>query len=101
MRKSLESRIRKLEALSQSRVRSAIVFRYGGVRRLPKDTVGERHIALVTNTVTAIPNVEQCEFEERVGPAGADDGLGFNVYFSFDDDSDITGDPDRISGKDS
>jgi hypothetical protein len=84
MRRSLESRIRKLEAISQARVASTIVFRYGRVSRLANDAVGERHIAIVTSAATALPNVEHCDFEERVGPADVGDELAFLVYLSSD-----------------
>ena len=69
MKRSFVRRIEKLELILQSRVRPAAVFRYGHIRYLPPDTIGERHIALVKSEPTALANVQHCEFEERVGPA--------------------------------
>jgi hypothetical protein len=86
MQKTLEKRIRKLESMLQSRARSAVVFRYGRVKHLPEDTVGERHIAIATSSTTAVCNVEQCEFEERIGPAGCKDDFGFRVYLCSEAD---------------
>jgi hypothetical protein len=68
MKRSLLRRIEKLELILQSRVRPAAVFRYGHIRYLPPDTIGERHIHLVKSEPTALANVQHCEFEERVGP---------------------------------
>jgi len=86
MNKTMEKRIRKLESISQSRARAAVVFRYGRVKRLSADAVGERHIAIATRATTAVRHVEQCEFEERVGPAGPGDELSFHVYLCSEED---------------
>ena len=88
MKKTWDKRIRKLESILQSRARTAVVFRYGYVSRLPDDTVGERYVAIVTSAATAIPNVEQCEFEERLGPEAERDGSDFFVYLSSEDEND-------------
>jgi hypothetical protein len=69
MKRSFVRRIEKLELIVRSRFRSVAVFRYGHIRYLPPDTIGERHIALVKSEPTALANVQHCEFEERVGPA--------------------------------
>jgi hypothetical protein len=83
MKRSFVRRIEKLELMLQSRVRPAAVFRYGSIRYLPPDTVGERHIAIVKTEPTALPNVEHCEFEERIGPAlEAHHDLSFTVYLT-------------------
>jgi hypothetical protein len=55
MKRSFVRRIEKLELMLQSRVRPAAVFRYGSIRYLPPDTVGERHIAIVKTEPTALP----------------------------------------------
>lgn len=87
MRRSIESRVRKLELTVQSHARPAVVFRYGCVKRLAEDSLGERHIAIATSAVTAAPHVEQCEFEERFGPAGERDDFGFFVYLCSEDEN--------------
>ena len=87
MRQNWDKRIRKLESILQSRSRSAALFRYGHLTRLPKDTVGERHIAIANSAATAVPHVEQCDFEERLGPAGERDESGFFVYLCSEDDN--------------
>jgi hypothetical protein len=69
MKRSFVRRIEKLELILRSRIRPAAVFRYGQIRYLPPDTIGERHIAVVKSEPTALANVQHCEFEERVGPA--------------------------------
>ena len=83
MKKSFVKRIEKLELILQSRVRPPAVFRYGIIRYLSHDTVGERHIAIVKSEPTALANVQQCEFEERVGPAPeAEHDLSVTVYLT-------------------
>jgi hypothetical protein len=83
-------RIRKLQAMLQTSAPPLVVFRYGSVQRLPDDPPGERHVVVTTSEPTVLPNVERCEFQERVGPAPADGELSFNVYLSSEDE---TGDP--------
>ncbi len=39
------------------------------------------------NERTALPNVERCEFEERMGPAPACDELSFHVHLSLEDEN--------------
>ena len=43
-------------------------FRYGWLRRLPKDFIGEKHRVMVKRSPTGSSNVEWCEWEERPGP---------------------------------
>jgi hypothetical protein len=86
MKKAWEKRIRKLESALQSRARPHEIFRYGRIRYLPLGTGGERHMAIAKSEPTALANVEQCEFEERMGPAPeAHQGLSFTVYLSVED----------------
>ena len=88
MKKAWEKRIRKLESALQSRSRPPVVFRYGSIRYLPPDTGDERHIAIVKKEPTALPNVQHCEFEERVGSAPqALHGPNFTVYLSAEDET--------------
>jgi hypothetical protein len=87
MKKNWEKRIRKLESKLQSRARSAVVFRYGRVSRLPREVAGERHIVVVSRAATAVPNVLRCEFEERLGPAGTSGDVGFLVYLSSEEEN--------------
>src|ERR1700683_968989 len=72
MNNVLAKRIRKLESILQARALPPAVFRHGSVQRLPNDTSGERHVAVSRNELTALANVERCEFEERDGPALGD-----------------------------
>jgi len=58
------------------------VFRYGWLKSLPDDFVGERHVTIVKRETTNSPNVEWCEFEERVGPGPI---IGPSLYLSDDD----------------
>ena len=90
MRKTWEKRLHKLESILQSRVRPAAIFRYGRVRYLSGQLAGARHMVTAKSGPTALPHVEQCEFEERVGPQlGARDDLSFHVYLSLEDESAI------------
>jgi len=83
-------RIQRLELLLESRARRPAVFRYGPVKYLAGDVTGERHIVASQNHPTAIPNVERCEFEERVGPAPDSDDPNFNVYLDLREEKDPT-----------
>ena len=86
MKKTWEKRIRKLESTLQSRARPPMVCHYGYVRYLPQGTEGERTIAIAKSQSTALPNVQRCEFEERVGRAPEPrDDLTFIVYLSVED----------------
>ena len=68
------------------RSRPVAVFRYGPVRYLPKDTVGERHIRISKCEPTRLPGVERCEFEELPGSALVTDEHRFHVYLSLEDE---------------
>ena len=48
-----------------------LMLRYGWLKPLPDDYVGERHVVIVKREPTGTPNLEWCEFEERPGPAPA------------------------------
>lgn len=88
MTKTWAKRIRRLESILQNPGRPPVVFRYGYVRYLPQDTDGERTIAIAKSEPAALPNVQRCEFEERVGPApAARDDLSFTVYLSVEDEN--------------
>ena len=62
------------------------VFRYGPVKYLPKNTVGEQHIGISKCEPTPLPGVEQCEFEEVPGSALVGDEHTFHVYLSLEDE---------------
>ena len=81
MKAQLRSRLERLEARAVATIPPK--FRYGAIKPLATDYTGERHVVIVTRELTASPNVERCEFEERPGspPAGSDNG-GVNVYMS-------------------
>jgi hypothetical protein len=70
MRANLQKRLEKLEARIVSE--TLPFFRYGWVKRLPKEYLGERHIVIVKREPTGSPNMEWCEFEERAGPPATD-----------------------------
>jgi hypothetical protein len=57
-------------------------FRYGWLRRLPKEYIGEKHVVVVKRVPTGSPNFEWFESEERPGPAPPGDDDGFNVYLA-------------------
>jgi hypothetical protein len=59
-------------------------FRWGVLKRLPDDYVGERHIVVVE--IEGTSDTGWCEFEERPGspPPGSDDGVP-RVYLSEDE----------------
>ena len=63
----LRSRLEKLEA--QMPFTPSNTFRYGWLKCLPKDYVGERHRVVIHRQPTRSPNFEWCEWEERAGPA--------------------------------
>jgi hypothetical protein len=66
--KHLLARLERLEA----RVISSRVppLRYGYVTPLPDDYIGDRHVVILSRT-TESTGAEWCEFEERPGPAPA------------------------------
>jgi hypothetical protein len=78
-------RIQRLESILRARKRPPAVFRYGVVTRLEKDPPGERHTVVSKSEPTALPNVERCEFEERLGPAPACESC-FTVYLSLENE---------------
>jgi hypothetical protein len=63
--------LRRLEVLEarMAPVMAPDLFRYGWLRGLPKEFVGDRHIVTIKTTPTDSANFEWCEFEERPGPA--------------------------------
>jgi hypothetical protein len=69
------SRLKRLEARLESK--PPCVLRYGRLKSLPDDFVGERHVVIVKRESGATPDIEICEFEERPGPAppGSHDGV--------------------------
>src|SRR5258708_11348592 len=63
MRATLISRLERLEATTANR--RTVVYRYGYLKALPKDFVGERHVVIVTQESAGSPYCEWCHFEER------------------------------------
>jgi hypothetical protein len=86
MTKNWAKRIQKIDSILRSRSRPVAVFRYGPVKYLPKDTVGERHVGISRSEPTALAGVEQCEFEELPGAASVSDEHSFHVYLSLEDE---------------
>jgi hypothetical protein len=74
MKAALLARLAKLE--NRPEIHEPAVMRYGWLKPLPADFTGERHIAIIKREPTNRPNIEWCQFEERVGPSprNSDDG---------------------------
>jgi len=86
MSNALAKRIQRLESILQTRAVPQVVFRYGCTKLLPNDSAEERHVVVSKSEPTAVPNVERCEFEERIGPAPVGPELVFDVYLSLEDE---------------
>lgn len=73
--------LRRLEVLEarMAPVMAPVLFRYGWLRGLPKEFVGDRHIVTIKTIPTNSPNFEWCEFEERPGPAPILEDRSFTV----------------------
>jgi hypothetical protein len=74
------ARLETLEKIRPSK--ASIAYRIGVLKSLPRDFVGERHIALVERGEVR-QKVEWCKFEERPGkaPATQHDGIP-TIYLS-------------------
>src|ERR1700693_4675087 len=70
MKAALRSRLERLEVVVAPKKPQR--FRSGVLKTLPKDYVGERHVAIVKREPAGAPGNECCEFEERPGPAPVD-----------------------------
>jgi hypothetical protein len=70
MRAALRSRLERLEVVVEPKKPQR--FRSGVLKTLPKDYVGERHVAIVKREPAGAPGNEWCEFEERPGPVPVD-----------------------------
>jgi hypothetical protein len=93
MTRTWAKRIRRLKAKLLARaLPQTAVFRYGYVKRLPNGSSGERYVAVSKSEPTSIANVEQCEFEERVGPAPVCPERSFDVYLSLEDETESSTD---------
>jgi hypothetical protein len=66
MLSKLVARVARLEVQAVKTVPA--IFRYGWLKPLPQDFVGERHIVIVKREQTRSPYTEWCHFEERAGP---------------------------------
>lgn len=81
---ALARRVSKLERVA-AQIRSTedttLTFRYGSVKPLPADYVGERHLVVVKQIESRSPGIEWCEMEERPGPAPESDKYIFTVRF--------------------
>jgi len=73
MKASLRSRLERLEARTEV---TPSFFRYGWLKRLPSDYIGERHTVIVKREPTGSPHAEWCESEERPGCAPAAEESG-------------------------
>ena len=81
MRSRLLARLERLEA----RVEPAapLMLRYGWLKPLPADFTGQRHVVMIKSQPTTSPHIEWCEFEERAGAAGSEDGdSSLTVYMT-------------------
>ena len=81
MRSKLLARLERLEARAEPA--APVIFRYGWLKPLPVDFIGERHVVMLKSLPTTSPNIEWCEFEERPGAAAAEgsDG-GLTIYLT-------------------
>ena len=84
MTKTMTKRIRKLASILLASALPPVAFRYGSLKRLPSDASGERHVVVSKREPTSLPNVQRCEFEERVGPAPVVQELSFDIHLSLD-----------------
>jgi hypothetical protein len=83
MRVALISRLKRLEATTADRT---VVYRYGCLKALPKDFMGERHVVVVKRESTGSSYYEWCHFEERPGPAPPNSVDGsVRIYLTEDD----------------
>jgi hypothetical protein len=81
MRSTLQARVAKLE--TQRQLAAPIIFRYGWLKPLPSDYVGERHVVIIKRERTDSSNKEWYHFEERPGPGPkADDDGACTVYLT-------------------
>jgi hypothetical protein len=78
----LTRRVAKLERQEVARASNGpLTFRYGTVKPLPADYIGERHPVVVKQLASRSPNLEWCEMEERPGPAPESDKNIFTIRF--------------------
>ena len=70
MKRHLLTRLERLEASFAPKL--VPLTRYGWLKTLPADYVGERHVVTVKQEPTGSPHFEWCEWEERPGPAPPD-----------------------------
>src|SRR5262249_22952483 len=82
MMRSLLNRISELER--HLRASRPFIMRYGWLKRLPDDFVGERHIMMIKCEPTDETNKFWEEYEERPGPPplGETDDGAFTVYLT-------------------
>ena len=79
MKATLLARLAKLE--NRPEINESAVMRYGWLKPLPPGFIGERHVATIKREPTDRPNIEWCQFEERVGPRPPDSDDGsFCIY---------------------
>ena len=79
MKAALLARLARME--NRPEIKEPAVMRYGWVKPLPAGFTGERHVAIIKREPTDRPNIEWCQFEERMGspPPNSDDG-SFYIY---------------------
>ena len=78
------SRLHRLER--QPGLRPPGGLRWGLLKRLPEDYVGERHVVVVEREPPSSSNTGQCESEERPGPAPPGlENQGCVVYLTPDE----------------
>ena len=89
MKAALLARLAKLE--NRPEMIEPAAMRYGWVKPLPAGFIGERHVAIIKREPTDRPNIEWCQFEERMGPPplNSDDG-SFCIYLDAGEQRDET-----------
>jgi hypothetical protein len=79
--RTIARRLARLEAIAIKTAELPLKFRYGFVKPLPADYVGERHLVVVKQLESRSPNTEWCEFEERPGLEPESEKNNFTVCF--------------------
>jgi hypothetical protein len=81
MKAALESRLKRLEGRALVS-REPFTVRFGPLRCLPREYVGERHVAILKQLPSEAPDRERYEFEERPGPGpGLFSDKSITVFF--------------------
>ena len=78
-------RLTNLESILQTRTSRPPMFRYGRLLRLSHLSPKDGCIVIHYREATELPHVEQCEFDQQIGPAPQDDRRAFHVFLDLED----------------